>query len=214
MKILASLISAIIIPFLFLNLFGGIVAGIWLALLSEWSSIFLGLLFVFFGAFAAALFLAPGLGLAALGAAAFDRGNTVIGWGLLLLASPWTYIVIIAWELAVFSLFGQRMTSANVVPMWLWSYGAATGVWSFMASKEQQTGDGGSAAMAAFAAQLAYVVFSLCFLLLDWSLQESVIAMIIPVALILIVGITEAFAMHRATMKRRSIADEWWSVEN
>jgi hypothetical protein len=184
MKTFGALLAAIVIPIMLLNMFGEIVAGIWLAILGEWSAIFLGIAILVVGAFAVSFLLAPGLGLLGIGAMALERGNKFVGWFLILLASPWTYIVVIVWELVIFNMFGKRVTADNVIPMWLWSYGAATGVWSYMASQEQQSGDGGRvAAGAAFSAQVAYIALAVCRIWLDWPLVQTVIAMAVPLLL-------------------------------
>lgn len=180
MKTFGALLAATMIPFMLLNAFGGVVAGIWLAILGEWSAILLGIAILFAGPFVVSLFLAPGMGLAGLGLVAIERGNKVFGWFLLLLASPWTSIVIVAWEIVIFKTFGALATAHNVIPMWLWSYGAATGVWSYMARAEQQTGEGGGATAAAFGAQIAYVVLAVCQIWLQLPLAESALAMMVP----------------------------------
>lgn len=195
MKTFGALIAAIMIPFMLLNAFGGIVAGIWLVILGEWSAIFLGIAILFVGAFAVSLLLAPGMGLAGVGVIALERGNKFAGWFFLLLASPWTYIVIIVWEIAIFNMFGKRVTTDNVIPMWLWSYGAATGVWSYLASKEQQSG--GGAAAAAFSAQVAYIVLAVCRIWLGLPLVQTVIAMAVALLLPLIFGLLAIGATAR-----------------
>lgn len=197
MKTFSALLAVIMIPFMLLNAVGGIVAGIWLAFLGEWSAIFLGFAILFVGAFAVSLLLAPGYGLAGIGAMALERGNKFVGWFLLLLASPWTYIVIIVWEIVIFNMFGKRVTLDNVIPMWLWSYGAATGVWSYLASKERQSGDSGGAAAAAFGAQIAYVVLAVCRIWLDLPLVQTVIAMAVPLLLPLAFGLLAIGASSR-----------------
>lgn len=189
MRGLATLLGMISIPLALLNLIGGIIAGIWLAILGEWSAILLGCGILFVGAFAVSLLLVPGLGLAGMGVMAIERGNKLLGWLFILLASPWTYVVIIGWEVFIFTTFGKRVTADNMVPMWLWTYGAATGVWSYLASKEEQGGDGGGAVMMAFAAQVAFIVFSACQIWLGWSIRDSIIAMAMPLFLPLLAGL-------------------------
>lgn len=189
MRTISALIAAIAIPLGLLNMFGGIVAGIWLAILGEWAVIALGIGILFVGAFAVSLLLMPGMGVAAFGIAVLDRGNRFVGWTLILLASPWTYVVIITWEIGMFLVFGRHVTSDNAIPMWLWTYGAATGVWSYLASKERQSGDDGGAAMTAFAAQIAFIVLSVCLIWGGWSLVETAIAMAVPLLLPLALGL-------------------------
>lgn len=197
MKALGALLAALMVPLMLLNLLGGIVAGIWLAILGQWGAIFLGLAIAFAGAFLVSLLLLPGIGLAGLGLVAFERGNKLIGGFLLILSSPWTPLVILVWEVSIFIVFGRRITSSNLaIPMWLWSYGAATGVWSFLASKEPE-GDRDMASFGAFAAQIAYLVLSGCVIGLHWPLWPSMLAMAVPLALPLTFGLLTAAATLR-----------------
>lgn len=190
MRTLGALLSAIFIPLMILNLLGGFVGGIWLAIAGEWYTIFLGLLILLVGAFAVSLLLMPGLGLAVVGVMALERGNKRTGWFFILLSSPWTPAVIFAWQIAIFMVFGNRVTRPEIaIPIWLWSYGAATGVWTYLATKESQSGGGETAFVQAFGAQVAYIVLSVCYLWLGWSLVHSMIAMAIPLLLPLSFGL-------------------------
>lgn len=177
---LPTLLASMSAPLAILNALGGIVAGIWLAILGEWSAILLGLGILFLGAFVVSLLLAPGIALAGAGAGAIDRGNRRFGWLLILLASPWTYLVIIAWEVVIFQFFGNRATPTNMIPMWLWSYAAATGVWSYLANKEGQSDPEQRmpAAAMAFGAQVAYVTFSGLHIVAGLPIYLSLVAMI------------------------------------
>lgn len=201
MRAVSTVLAALVIPFVLLNLLGGIVGGLWLAILGEWSAIFLGLAIFFFGAFAASLMLLPGIAVGGIGAIALQKGNSFIGWSFLLLASPWTFVVIVGWEVGIFVLFGNRFTNANMIPMWLWSYGAATGVWSFMASKEDRNGEGGGAVLAAFASQIAYIVLSVCVLWLGWSIRDGIVAMLFPMMIALLLALMTA-ALTAAARRR------------
>lgn len=185
MKTFGALLAVLMIPIVVLSAFGSIVAGIWLAFLGEWSAIFLGVAILIVGPSAVLFLLAPGIGLAVFGVTALERGNKFVGWFFLLLGTPWTYLGIIVWEIVIFNMFGKRATPDNVIPMWLWSYGAATGVWSYMASWELRNGDGGSAqaAAAAFGAPIAYIVLAVCRFWLDLPLAQTVIAMAVPLLL-------------------------------
>ncbi len=160
-----------------LNLVGGIVAGIWLLVLGEWNLFLVGIAVVFVGAFAASLLLAPGMLVAGASIAALDKGKTLIGWPLLMLSSAWTYAVVIAWGVGSFLWFGERVDTDNAIPVWLWSYGAASGVWAYMASKEPE---GSAAPITAFAAQLGYIVLSICVIGLGWDLGPAIVAMSVP----------------------------------
>lgn len=183
MQAIAALLAALSIPLGILNAFGGVVAGIWLAVKGEWAVIFLGLFVLFGGAFIVPLLLVPGAGLLGIGALSYDRGRPTLGTFFVLLSSLWTVALVIVWEVSIFVTFGRRAVSPDLtIPVWLWSYGAATGVWSWLASKEQQGGNG-MAAVHAFAAQVAYLLFSFCILWLRWPLGRSVLTMAVPLIL-------------------------------
>ena len=189
MKAFRALLAVISIPFMLLNAFGGIVAGIWLAFLGQWPAIFLGLGIFLIGSFAVSLLLAPGTLLMGAAAVALDRRNKLAGWPLLLMASAWTYAVIIAWEVVIFNVFGGHVTSRNIIPMWLWSYGAATGVWSYLASRAARSGDGDASLVAAFCAQVAYVVLAVGRIWLGLPLPETIMAMALALLCPLVLGL-------------------------
>lgn len=177
-----------------LNLIGGIVAGVWLMVIGEWNLFLVGIAILFVGALAASMLLAPGMLLAGASIAAFDKGKAVVGWPLLILSSAWTYAVVIAWGVGAFLWFGNKVDADNAVPVWLWSYGAATGVWAFMASKEPE---GSAAPVTAFAAQLGYIVLSVCVIALDWDLGPSIVAMSIPFLIPILASIALAMGQRR-----------------
>lgn len=177
-----------------LNLIGGIVAGVWLMVIGEWNLFLVGIAILFVGAFAASMLLAPGMLLAGASIAAFDKGKAVVGWPLLILSSAWTYAVVIAWGVGAFLWFGNKVDADNAVPVWLWSYGAATGVWAFMASKEPE---GSAAPVTAFAAQVGYIVLSVCVIALDWELGPSIAAMSIPFLIPILASIALAMGQRR-----------------
>lgn len=170
-------------PFMILNMIGGVIALIWLVILGQWATIFLGVAILLAGALIVSLLLLPAIGLAAVGLAALNRGNKWAGWFSLLLACPWTYIVIIIWEVAVFIVFEVRSTSENGIPARLWSYAVATGVWSYLASREWRGGDGDGAAAAVFGAQVAYIVFAICLFWLRIPLVHGIVVMAVPLLL-------------------------------
>lgn len=183
MKVAGALFAALSIPLLFLNLLGGIVGGIWLALLGEWPIIISGFAILLLGPWVASILLAPGFGLAGLGVMSLERGKGTLGWCFILLAAPWAPLVIIVWEVAIFLYFGNRAAADNSLPIWLWTYGSATGVWTYMANKERQiSSDDGSTAMA-FGAQIAFIILSVCYIGLGWSLISSIIVMAVPIVL-------------------------------
>ena len=62
MKVLYGVVVALTIPLLFLNFFGGIVAGIWLAILGDWKPVIEGIIALFTTTFLLAFLLMPAVG--------------------------------------------------------------------------------------------------------------------------------------------------------
>lgn len=157
MEALARLFSALSIPLAIINMLGGIVSGIWLAILGEWGSLGYGFLFLFVGAFAISLAMLPGLLL--VGPAAYFHGKGIkAGFYFFgFLSSLYTIAVITLWCCVVLLFFAKRADPSSIIPILIWSYGAATGPLSYMAQKDLQSGNE-YAALSTFFAQVAYLV--------------------------------------------------------
>lgn len=133
-----AIINILMTPLILMNMFGGIVSGIWLAILGEWGGIGLGLLISITGAFFCGLFLIPGFLITI--PAIFLMANgpilKIIGFAVGMLGLMWTYLVMSGWGVFSFSYFLDRADAGSFYPYLIWAYGVATGPWSFMASKE------------------------------------------------------------------------------
>jgi hypothetical protein len=66
-----------------------------------------------------------------------ERGHRLLSTLFGIAAGLYMMVVVGGWCLAVFWLFISRATDENVLPLLLWSYGSAVGVWSFLAGKER-----------------------------------------------------------------------------
>jgi hypothetical protein len=157
MEALARLFSALSIPLVLINMLGGVVSGIWLAILGEWGSIGYGLLFLFVGAFTIGLALLPGLVLAGPAAYFHEKGVKSGFYFFAFLSSLYTIAVITVWCCIVLWFFTGRADSSSIIPILIWSYGAATGPLSYLAQKDLQSGNP-YAAISTFFAQIAFLV--------------------------------------------------------
>lgn len=156
MKALLAFATALGGFFMVLDSLGGIVAGIWLAVLGEWGVIGMGLMLVFVSTFILGIALLP---IGVLGAAAYATRRFRIGilfFGLL--SNLYIATLITAWCVSMLLLFMSRATEQSWIPSLIWSYGAATGPWAYMASREAHRGRGDSSVMAVMFAQVAYLV--------------------------------------------------------
>ena len=159
MKALGGLITALSIPLMILNFLGGIVSGIWLAILGEWGAFGLGILFFFTSTGILGFALMPSLLFAAPATICAEKGKTfgLVCFGAL--SSIYTLTLITIWCCAILFIFAKDATASSTIPRLIWSYGVATGPWAYMASKDQgQGGEDLASTMATFLAELAYVV--------------------------------------------------------
>lgn len=157
MKGLLAVLKALRVFFILLNMLGGIASGIWLAILGDWWAIGYGLVALVVSTVGLGIALLPGIALGA-GAAMVTRksraGIAIAG----LLSNLYVVLIMTLWCVGVLYVFMSRSDSRNWIPLLVWSYGAATGPWSYMASQETRGGGGEASTAAAFCAQLAYLI--------------------------------------------------------
>jgi hypothetical protein len=158
-KTISALITALSVPLMFLNLLGGIVSGIWLAILGEWGMLGLGVAFFLVSTWILSFAMIPSLLLIAPAVNFAEKGKTLglVCFGAL--SSLYTLALMTVWCCGVLFLFVKDAGAGNLIARLVWSYGIATGPWAYMASKEQGPGDEASASfIATFLAELAYLV--------------------------------------------------------
>jgi hypothetical protein len=131
-----SLIAVFVIPLMLLNFLSGIVGGVWLAFLGGWNVILFGIGLLLGGVFL--ISIAPMPSLVFIAPLASERiANSRIGMvPLTLLSVAYIYFVMGVWALSIFWFFGEMVGSNAAIPIVLWSYAIATGVWNYMAQSE------------------------------------------------------------------------------
>src|SRR4051812_35285826 len=122
-----ALLSILTIPIMVLNAFGGILSGVWLAILGQWWAIGYGIAGLFISTTLLGFAMMPGLIFAAPAAILTEKGKLVLAFPLMLLSQLYTYLVIVAWCLLVYVFFMSRSTASLFWPLLIWSYGAALG---------------------------------------------------------------------------------------
>jgi hypothetical protein len=137
MSVFAKLASILALPLVLMNTLGVIVAGIWLAILSEWGSIGWGIGILLFGGFGLGLAMLPGLLLGAPAMAFHSKGIKVGFYFFGFLSSLYTIAVLTVWCIAILYVFAERADGGSIYPLLLWSYGVATGPIAWLAQKEQ-----------------------------------------------------------------------------
>jgi hypothetical protein len=170
----SNFISVISIPLGLLNTFGGIVAGVWLAILGEWGIIGYGVVILIFASFTLGLAMMPGLMFAIPAASMAERGNKIGSYLFNFLGSIYGGIVLTIWCVGLLYYFAHQANADSIVPILLWSYGVATGPIGWLTQKEIQSGGGGASVFANFFAQVAYVIVMISVLFFEASLLDAV----------------------------------------
>jgi hypothetical protein len=122
---MGALLQLLSLPVMLMNMLGGLIGGIWLAYLGQWSVFGLGLGVFFFGAIAISFALMPGIGIAVAAGAALDRGKNVVAVPLLVLGTLWTYAVMAVWCVGAFYVVSGYYHGGSMWPYMLWSYAVA-----------------------------------------------------------------------------------------
>jgi hypothetical protein len=192
MDFTGTLLGALTIPMALLNAGCGI-AGLWLILRGDWLAVAIGALLFLAAAIIAPLLSRTSKALAGLALTAKAQDRRALRYFAAICSGGWPVLIIIVWEVATLHLLLQRAPDGDDFALWLWSYGVATGVWSWQAhraSKEDRTLRG----IQAYSAQLAYVILSAVMLLLGWPLPAAIALMLLPMILPLVVGMLLAIA--------------------
>lgn len=199
MKALSGLITALSIPLMILNMLGGIVAGIWLAILGDWGTIGAGILVFFVSTGILGFVIMPSILLAVPAALCAQKRNTfgLVCFGTL--SSLYILTVITLWCCGILFFFLRDATASSLIPRLLWSYGLATGPWAYMAGKDAQGGEGeGFASMlATFLAQLAYVTIMILVIFTSITLLGAIKVFSGFMAVALVIQITLAVLIQK-----------------
>lgn len=176
METFSKLAAALAVPLGLLNMLGGIVAGIWLAILGKWGIIGYGVAALFVSGLGLGIAMMPGLLLFAAPAAVLHlKGNKLGFYFFGFLGALYSVAVITAWCIAVLYFFVRQANSDSIIPILLWSYGVATTPMGLLTQKEMQGGGGVGSMIATFFAQVAYVIVILAVLFLSVSLLDVII---------------------------------------
>ena len=154
MKALLKPRVAVARPLACLYILGGIVTGIWLAVLGEWEAIGWGIAAIVLSTCGISAVFLPAVGLDSLGRYFAARGQQLFFSLFAFLSSIYTVGTIALWCGVVLYFFVSLADSNSVLPLLLWSYGIATGPFAWATAKE---GDDDFASLTAmFAAEAGY----------------------------------------------------------
>jgi hypothetical protein len=218
--LLVSLFGAMTLfltPVMLLNVFVGIIAGVWLAILGKWWALGYGFGLLVVSTFGRSFLLM-------LGSVVFGMPGThlisrrsvvgaVLGYPLALLHSVYTFAAIAVWCVCVFHLYMQYADSRSFIPLLLWSYGTATGPWTYMGSSQR---DNAASMISAFAAQMGYIVMLAMALFFQPTLVDLTkglaVVMLAPLAIEFVSGIAITSAANRSArpiIRPTTLVDSW-----
>jgi hypothetical protein len=174
MRVITTLISTLMLPIIILNLLGGIIAGIWLAILGEWRAIGIGIASIFVSHFALSFALMLSMPLMFPVAYFIEKRNKIgiFFFGFLNLA--YTMGLITFWCVGVLYFFASMATSQSIIPMLVWSYGIALSPWIFLAQKDEQAKNDFST-FSTFLAEIAYIIAILMVLFIRTTILNILI---------------------------------------
>jgi len=153
-----KILGVLIIPILFLNLLGGIIAGIWLAFLGEWRLIFIGIILLFTSHFYLSILMLPSMIFIPIVAKLGEKKNPLL-YLFGFLSQFYTNLLIIgtcAFAFFICTRFYDGESKFGVIPYLLWSWGMALGPWQFFQSKEP---DNEFSAITLLSATIFYFLF-------------------------------------------------------
>lgn len=154
---------ALSIPIAILNIFGGIISGVWLGILGEWSPIVSGIVLTVFSGLIISVALMPGMLFAGPGMMFIQKGKRIIGAFFGFLSVLYTIGLLTIWCLYILNKFMLLADSSSLIPMLIWSYGIAMAPWVFLAQKDQQGGGNEWSIFTTFFAEISYIVAMIMF---------------------------------------------------
>jgi len=156
-------LTGLMVPIMILNILGGIISGIWLAILGEWGEIIRGIIFMVVSGFAISFALMPSLLFAGPAAIAIEKGKKILGIFFGSLSVLYTVALITVWCIWIMWLFVSSATENSLIPLLIWSYGVALAPWMWLAQKDQEGGGNEFSTFTTFFAQVAYILGMIMF---------------------------------------------------
>jgi len=152
------IVEILSVPIIILNILGGIVGGIWLAILGKWGLIGIGVLLMFFSHWILSILIMLDMPIAGIAAYFYEKKNP-LGYFFGFISQLYTNILIVGTCVLAFFICSSFYTgdiSFGYIPYLLWSWGMALGPWQFFASKEPENE---FSAITLFSASVFYFLF-------------------------------------------------------
>jgi hypothetical protein len=152
------IIEILSLPIMILNMVGGIIGGIWLAILGEWGLIGIGILLMFTSHWILAILMMPSLLFMGIAMHFYEKKN-FLAYLFVFISQLYTNLLIVATFIFAFFVCSKFYTGdigMGYIPYLLWSWGMALVPWQFFASKELENG---FTAITLFSASVFYFLF-------------------------------------------------------
>lgn len=183
-----SLITLMSLPVLFLNLLGGIVGLIWLAILGDFRTIVLAIALAVVSKFIVSIMLAPGWLLAVFVKPLSEKKRFITLFILACLGLSYTYSIMALWCITTFKFFASRSADHAQFPFLLFAYAVATGVWSAMAKTDVAIDPNSKSLNATFAAQIGSLIMISISVIQNEVPDKSTLAIGFSIPMILMLG--------------------------
>jgi hypothetical protein len=156
-SIVTALLAVLVGIVFVLNFASEIGGGIWLAILGDWKSIFVGIAISIGMPFAFTIVTLPSAGLGMILFGLINKGQKAPAAILGFINMIYTNVVIAIWVVMVFGYFLERAGGRSIIPYLLWGYGTMMAPLSYMASKDGPEGSPANTLALTFA-QLCYLI--------------------------------------------------------
>jgi hypothetical protein len=135
-----DLLEALVVPIMLLNIFGGIIATIWLIAIREWPLVVISVIAVLIMSFIIGIVLLPAALFALPGIAMVKKGTGILGHFLIFCGLLYTYGLLWFWSMLVFWWFINQfeIDGGGLIPLMLMAYVVATAPVAIMASKDRE----------------------------------------------------------------------------
>ncbi len=135
-KLFENLMNIISVPIILTNLFGGIIAFVWLIIEAEWDLIIFGLAGLFTSAFVLGFAFLPSAAISFIGITFYEKKIKLLAYPLFLVSAFLNICILVIWTYLVYTYaLVTADTSTPKIAVTLWAYGVTVGPIQFMASK-------------------------------------------------------------------------------
>lgn len=156
---MSTFINVLMMPVMFLNVFGGIIGAVWLIIIEKWTPLGIAILAAIISSYIIRLALMPAMLLSIPATTMIKKGPPLIGHFFMLLSHAYIFGVLWYWSISLFGISASYIRSnGNGIPLLLITYFVATAPIGYIANKDS---DSPTIAVTAMCTMLGCAVFML-----------------------------------------------------